>query len=209
MGYAGFMIKGSDRVIHIDPFMLPESLPDEDMADIILITHEHPEHCYPDSIRRVRKSDATTLIPENTSLQFRGDARRIMQGDVLTGDLSIKGIGIHVVPAYNKGSSHHLEGDGVGYIIEVDGTRIYHSGDTDFIPGPCLSDGSVDVALLPIGGVSVMDEECASEAAVLLSPAAVIPMHYGNGKSGDPLKFRELVNKKDPSIEVIILQDLS
>ncbi|WP_406660530.1 MBL fold metallo-hydrolase [Methanolobus sp. ZRKC3] len=203
LGYAGFMIKSNDRVIYIDPFILPESISDDDLADIILITHEHPEHCCPDSIRRVRKLDTTTLIPENMSLKFKGDARRILEGDLLTGDLAIKGIDIQVVPAFNKFSPYHLEGDGVGYILELGGVRIYHAGDTDFIPEIDPGDGPIGIALLPIGGVSVMDEVKASEAALLLSPATVIPMHYNNG--GDPEKFRTLVNEGDSSIEVIIL----
>ncbi len=203
-GHAGFMIKGDSRVIWVDPFILPESIPDVDMADILLITHEHSKHCCPDAIRKVRKSDSTTLIPENMSLQFRGDARRIMEGDQIIGDLSIKGVNIWVVPAYNKNSSEHPEGQGVGYIIEVDDICIYHTGDTDFIPHDDIGDTSIDIALLPIGGVSVMDEKTASHAAVLLSPSVVIPMHYG-GKNGNPEIFKKLVNDSDPSIDVVIL----
>lgn len=204
LGHAGFMIKAEGLVIHIDPYAVPDNLPFDDMADIILITHEHDRHCHPDSIRKVRKSDATTLIPENLSLQFRGDARRILEGDSLTGELAIKGVGIEVVPAYNIGSSTHLRGEGVGYIVKVGNLRIYHAGDTDLIPE--LGDVSADVALLPIGGVSTMDEEQAAEAAVLISPKVVIPMHYGEGDDrADPEKFRELVNEKASGIDVVIL----
>lgn len=204
LGHAGFMIKGDNRVIYVDPFTLPESMPDEDMADILLITHEHSEHCCPDSIRKIRKSDSTTLIPENMSLQFRGDARRIMQGDELIDELSIKGVDIRVVSAYNKISSAHLDGQGVGYIFKVAGLNIYHSGDTDFLPLDDIDGTSVDIALLPIGGVSVMDEKAAADAAVLLSPSVVIPMHY-TGKNGNPEEFKKLVNDANPEIDVVIL----
>ncbi|MDW7731853.1 MAG: MBL fold metallo-hydrolase [Methanolobus sp.] len=204
LGHAGFMIKADGLVIYIDPYILPDTISLEDMADIILITHEHDFHCYPESIRRVRKSDTTTLIPENMSLQFRGDARRIVEGDSLTGELSIKGVGIEVVPAYSRESSLHPRGEGLGYIVEVGGMRIYHAGDTDLIPE--MSNVSADVALLPIGGTSTMDEEQASEAAVVLSPKVVIPMHYGTGDTAaEPEKFRELVKEKAPGIDVVIL----
>ena len=204
LGHAGFMIKGDDLVIHIDPYILPDTFSPEDMADIILITHEHDRHCHPDSIRKVRKSDATALIPENLSLQFRGDARRVIEGDSLTGELAIKGVGIEVVPAYNRESSCHARGEGVGYVVDIGGLRIYHAGDTDLIPE--MADVSADVALLPIGGVSTMNEEQASVAAVSISPKFVIPMHYGkDDNSADPQKFRDLVKDKSSGIDVVIL----
>ncbi len=203
-GHAGFMIKGDGCVIHIDPFILPESIPAEDMADILLITHEHPEHCCPDSIRKVRKPDSTTLIPENMGLQFRGDARRIMEGDDLIDDLSIKGVNIRVVPAFSKKSSDHPEGQSVGYIIELAGLSIYHAGDTDFVPMVDIGGVPIDIALLPIGGVSVMSAEVAAEAAVLLSAKVVIPMHYTE-ENGNPEEFKKLVNAADPDIDVVVL----
>ncbi|WP_406655695.1 MBL fold metallo-hydrolase [Methanolobus sp. ZRKC2] len=204
LGYAGFMIKADDLVIHIDPYILPDPLPLEDMADIILITHEHEHHCHPDSIRKVRKSNATTLIPENLSLQFRGDARRVIEGDSLTGELTIKDVGVEVVPAYSKESPCHARGEGVGYVVDVGDLRIYHAGDTDLIPE--MNGLYADVALLPIGGTFTMNEEQATEATMMLSPKVVIPMHYGADDSlADPKKFRELVNEKAPAVDVVIL----
>ena len=126
LGHSGFMIKGEGKTIYIDPYVLPENVDFEDLADIILITHEHYDHCNPDAIRKLRKEDTTTLIPENCSLKFRGDARRIMEGDVLTGGLAIKDMDIEVVPAYNINKTNHPKGLGVGYIIKVEGIRIYH-----------------------------------------------------------------------------------
>ncbi|MBW6469842.1 MAG: MBL fold metallo-hydrolase [Methanosarcinaceae archaeon] len=205
LGHSSFMIKGEGKNIYIDPYVLPDKVDYEDQADIILITHEHYDHCSPEAIRKVRKSDSTTLIPQNCTLEFRGDARRISEGDMLTGDLAIKGIGIEIVPAYNINKSYHPKGFGVGYIIEIDGVRIYHSGDTDLIPQ--MKGLSVDVALLPIGGTYTMDESEAAEAAVVISPDVVIPMHYNylDSTPADADLFKKLVQDKNPDIEVIIL----
>jgi L-ascorbate metabolism protein UlaG (beta-lactamase superfamily) len=205
LGHSGFMIKGEGKTIYIDPYVLPDNVDFEDMADIILITHEHYDHCNPDAIRKLRKEDTTTLIPENCSLKFRGDARRIMEGDVLTGGLAIKDMDIEVVPAYNTNKPNHPRGLGVGYIIKVEGIRIYHAGDSDLIPE--MKEIAADVALLPIGGTYTMDESEAAEAAAAIAPKVVIPMHYNylETTKADAEKFKKLVNDKNPDIEVVIL----
>jgi len=205
LGHAGFLLEGDGKKIYIDPYDLSEEPAFDDKADILLITHEHFDHCSPDDIRKVRRSDSTTLIPENLSLQFKGDARRIAEGDVLADGLEIKGTRIEVVPAYNLDKPYHPRGSGVGYIVELGGIRIYHAGDCDFFPE--MKSIRADVALLPIGGTYTMDEEEAASAAAVISPKDVIPMHYGKPgvTEGDPEKFKALVHGKNPEINVIIL----
>jgi L-ascorbate metabolism protein UlaG (beta-lactamase superfamily) len=201
------MIKGEGKVIYIDPYIHADDIPADDMADILLITQEHAEHCHPESIRKVRKSDATTLVPESVGLEFRGDARRVVAGDSLVGDLCIKGVGIEVVPADTGEIIPEHGRRGVGYIIGLGGLRIYHAGDTFIMQE--MNDFSIDVALLPIGGASPMDEDKAAEAVVLLSPGVVIPMHYDpDAMDANPEKFRELVRLKAPNTDVIILDPL-
>lgn len=205
LGHSGFLLDGDGKKIYIDPYDLSEEPAFEDKADILLITHEHFDHCSPEDIRKVRRSDSTTLIPENLSLQFKGDARRITEGDVLANGLEIKGTRIEVVPAYNLDKPYHPRGLGVGYIVELGGIRIYHAGDCDFFPE--MKNIRTDVALLPIGGTYTMDEEEAANAAAAISPKYVIPMHYGKPDvtDGDPEKFKALVHGKNPDINVIIL----
>ncbi len=205
LGHSSFIIRGEEKIIYIDPYVLPDKVDYEDQADIILITHEHYDHCDPEAIREVRNSESTTLIPESCTLEFRGDARRIREGDKLTGDLAIKGVGIEVVPAYNINKEYHPKGVGVGYIIDIDGLKIYHAGDTDFIPQ--MKDMSVDVALLPIGGTFTMDVPEAVEATLTIAPDVVIPMHYNylDTTPADADLFKRLVHDKNPDIEVIIL----
>jgi len=205
LGNSGFLLEGDGKKIYIDPYLIDKEPAFDDKADILLITHEHFDHCSPEDIRKVRRSDTTTLIPENCSLEFRGDARRVAEGDILADGLEIKGVRIEVVPAYNLDKPYHPRGLGVGYIVELGGSRIYHAGDCDFFPE--METFSADIALLPIGGTYTMDEEEAASAAAVISPSFVIPMHYGysEGMDGDPERFKALVHSKNPDIKVIIL----
>ena len=62
-------------------------------------------------------------------------------------------------------------------MVEVSGIRIYHAGDTDYIPE--MKDLKVDIALLPVSGTYVMTAEQAVKAALAIGPGLAIPMHYG------------------------------
>lgn len=200
------MIKWNDMIIYIDPDDLPEKIPDDEMADLLLITHEHFGHCNPDSIRKVRRSDCTTLIPEDMGLQFRGDARRVMAGDSLTGDLSIKGVDIEVLPTYVSCNDEKSYGAGVGYLLTLGGSTIYHAGHTCAIPDVGLH--SIDIALLPIGGHMAMDKVQAAEAVSYMSPDVVIPMGYvpvGEGTSAAE-DFMSIVKERSPATKVMILE---
>ncbi|RLF54379.1 MAG: MBL fold metallo-hydrolase, partial [Thermoplasmata archaeon] len=85
---------------------------------------------------------------------------------------------IEAVPAYNTDKDFHPGKNGwLGFVVEIDGVRIYHAGDTDFIPE--MKGIDVDIALLPVSGTYVMTAEQAVEAAKTIKPKVAIPMHYG------------------------------
>ncbi len=120
-------------------------------------------------------------------------------GDVLTVD----GIKIETVPSYNTDKEFHPKENGwLGFIIEIQGVRIYHAGDADFIPE--MKDLSVDIALLPVSGTYVMTAAQAAEAALAINPELAIPMHYGAivGSEQDALDFKQALEGK---VDVLIL----
>jgi L-ascorbate metabolism protein UlaG (beta-lactamase superfamily) len=113
-------------------------------------------------------------------------------------ELTIKGVLIKTVPAYNltkfrsPGVPFHPKDAGhVGYLITVKGITIYHTGDSDFIPE--MKGLKPDVALLPVSGTYVMTAEEAVEAATAIQPKVAIPMHVGEGigSLADAERFRE------------------
>lgn len=202
LGNAGFMMKGQDMTIYIDPVNLNDTVSYDEMADILLITHENFGHCDPDSIRKVRKPDCTTLIPENMSLQFRGDARRIIEGDSLVDELSIKGVDIEVVPTYDSCNKSTSLGKGVGYFFKFEGLGIYHAGHTCMAAG--LNSESVDIAFLPISDAGVMDSRQAIDALSIIRPRFVIPMCHDSDMDSRIQEFTSAVKESFPSVEIII-----
>jgi L-ascorbate metabolism protein UlaG (beta-lactamase superfamily) len=186
-----FLLKGEGVVVAIDPYEL-RSVPEK--ADLVLVTHDHFDHCDPNSVRLVAKPDAVIVAPQNAASKLGKNVRVVKAGDVLTE----KGVTIKVVPAYNvrpeRQKFHPKNYGGVGYLITLAGKTVYHPGDTDLIP-EMDNLGHVDIALLPVSGTYVMDAQEAAEAVKRIKPTHVIPMHYGSivGGKADAEKFAQLV----------------
>ncbi len=181
--HAGFKIKGS-RTLYIDPYEVPEGL---EKADIILVTHDHFDHKDIKAIRSLSKDDTVVIHPHGCVIEGYQSC------ELRTGEeVEIKGVKVKAVPAYNIDKPFHKE-NCVGYIVEIDGVRIYHAGDTDRIPE--MKDIEVDVALLPIGGTYTMDVNEAIQAARDIKAKYYIPMHYGAipQTDADPEIFRKNV----------------
>ena len=204
LGHDSFRIKNGKTVI-IDPFKIR---PIPEKADILLITHEHYDHLSIDDIEKVVNENTTIVtIPavkkELSSLKVK-EVKAVKPGDKLKlGDISID-----VMPAYNlnkfrePGKVFHPKEDGkAGYIIGIQGVRVYHAGDTDAIPE--MKGIKADVALLPVSGTYVMTAEEAAQAAKMVEPKLAIPMHYGVivGSEQDAQKFKRLA-----TVEVQILK---
>jgi len=195
LGHDGFRIE-ADKIIYIDPFQIsggPE-------ADLILISHEHFDHCSPDDIAKIQKKETVIVTEKQSKEKLSGDIRTVRPNETL----EVDGIKIDTIPSYNTDKDFHPQSnDWLGFIINVDGVRIYHAGDADFIPE--MKDLDVDIALLPVSGTYVMDSNQAVEAALAINPKLAIPMHYGSivGSEEDANAFKAALEGK---IDVRILQ---
>ncbi len=181
--HAGFMIRGSVTV-YIDPYDVSGEL---EKADVILVTHDHFDHMDMKSIKFLSKHDTVVVHPKGCVVEGFSTCS-LAVGE----SAEVKGVKVETVPAYNTDKPFHKEG-GVGYILTIDGVRIYHAGDTDRIPE--MKNIEVDVALLPIGGTYTMDVEDAVLAAGDIKAKYYIPMHYGAipKTEANPEVFREKV----------------
>jgi L-ascorbate metabolism protein UlaG (beta-lactamase superfamily) len=185
LGHDGFKINAS-RTIYIDPFDLKGEL---EPADVICITHDHYDHCSPGDVAKILREDTIIIAAENCRGKLKGDVRWVRPGDKVT----VKDLTVEAIPAYNVNKKFHpREAGGVGYILTVDSTKIYHAGDSD--PIPEMEGLDVDIAMLPVSGVYVATAEEAVEAANRINPKTVIPMHYGSivGSRADAERFKEL-----------------
>lgn len=196
LGHDTFKIIG-DKVIYTDPFKIKK----KDKADVILITHEHYDHCSPDDVKKIQGPDTVIVTTPDCAKKLSGDIRTVKPGD----KINVSGIEIEAVPAYNTNKQFHTrDKNWVGYIFTVRGERIYIAGDTDRIPE--MKNLKVDIALLPVSGTYVMTAEEAIEAALDIKPKVAIPMHYGSivGEAKDARRFAEGLKGK---IEVVILKE--
>lgn len=208
VNHASFKIKTNDnKIIYTDPYNIPTS----DKADLILISHEHYDHCSPQDIQKIIKPETVIVTVADCQSKLSSVASKIKDIKLVVPykSLEVNGIKIETVPAYNTNKFrspgmpfHPKENEWVGFIFTVDGKRIYHAGDTDFIP-EMKSLQNIDVALLPISGTYVMTPEEAGQAAIAIKPKIAIPMHYAAiiGSDTDAIKFKELAK----GINVIIL----
>lgn len=176
VAHAAFYIKTDDATIFIDPFQVSDKV--KEKADLILLTHAHQDHTNKPDIEKVRKED-TKFIASKKCLD--GKEYKNLTISKPGFKTSFNGVEIEAVPAYNLKAErlkfHPKNEEWVGYILTIDGERIYHAGDTDVIPDmKQLTD--IDLALLPMGGTYTMTLEEAAEAAETIAPKRVSPMHY-------------------------------
>ena len=205
--HASFKIETKDKkIIYLDPYQIPET---EDKADIIICSHEHGDHFDEESIRKIYKDSTILLGPKSISSKlnkFNG------KGLELYAPYQIEDITIELYPAYNikrmrakNQPFHPKEQKWAGILLEAEGKKIYHAGDTERIPEmKNLSSKDIDVAMLPCGGTYTMDFEESAGAADDIKPKIVIPMHNWDVNLDT---FKKIVNKKNPEIKVEILEN--
>jgi L-ascorbate metabolism protein UlaG (beta-lactamase superfamily) len=200
LGHAGFRIRAGRRVVYIDPYRVRDAA----TADLILITHGHYDHFSPQDVERLSGKDTLVVGPPAVAERVRGRVVSVAPGEGIDDPLDVR-----AVAAYNTSKRdpegnlfHPREAGGVGYVMNVRGEHLYHSGDTDVIPEMDQVVG-VDVALLAVSGVYVMTPAEAAEAARRIGPRVAVPMHWGEhiGTRADAEAFAE-----SAPVEVRILE---
>jgi L-ascorbate metabolism protein UlaG (beta-lactamase superfamily) len=200
IGHASLMMSYGGKIIHIDPTMQMADYANLPKADLILITHEHPDHFDPIAIEKISTAKTQIITTETIALKLKG-CQIMKNGDTK----NILGLEIKAVPAYNivnmrsPGVPFHMKGIGNGYVITFGDKLVYVAGDTENIP-EMNNLKNIEVAFLPMNLPYTMTPEMVAQAAKSFQPKILYPYHYGNT---DTAKIVELL-KDDKNIEVRI-----
>lgn len=207
LGHDSFLFEKGPLRIYIDPFKLGEGIKP---GTLVLVTHDHFDHCSIEDLRKVVTEKTVLVAP----MECASTLSKVEPGELILMEpgetRSVLGVVVTAVPAYNtnkfrdgKTPFHPKEDGKLGYLFHLGETTFYHAGDTDFIEE--MKGLSCDVALLPVSGTYVMTAEEAAEAAKVIRPKVVIPMHYGTivGGVADAERFRALLDGTGLRVEIL------
>ncbi len=194
-----FRVRGSGKTVYFDPYKVDR----EDEADVVFVSHEHYDHCNPEDIEKVSGANTTLVVNTNSVSKVSnlnvGDLKSVQPGQ----SFNVAGLSVETVAAYNTNKFRapdqpfHPKEDGhVGYVVDFDGVKLYHTGDADVIEE--MEGVDCDIALIPVSGTYVMTAEEAVEAVEKIKPDVAIPMHYGEvaGDETDAQTFRDKASCK-------------
>ena len=214
IGHSAFEIKNGDKAVLIDPLVSVNDKFDwkaEPITDILL-THAHGDHLG-EALEIAKEKDIEiTAVAELAGYCKEQGAKSKSIG--LGAWINFSWGRAVFVPAFHSSSlpDGRYGGVAAGIILDVDGVRIYHAGDT------CLTGEmrtikelyAPQIALLPIGGNYTMDVEHAAMAAKWLGVRTVIPMHYGTFPEiqADLERFRNLVAFGNTACQILNPTDI-
>lgn len=196
-------VKSGVGTIYIDPFRMKEEPHD---ADYVLITHDHYDHFSIEDIQKVIKNTTILVVPA----RMEDDARELERevGEIVTVKPGVykelSGLELETIPAYNTVKPFHpRRAEWVGYILRVDGKRVYIAGDTGATKE--AKQVKCDIALVPVGGTYTLDTKRAADLINTIRPEYAIPTHYGSivGKKSDGQTFASLVKSPVKVVEKI------
>ena len=228
LAQAGFIIKTPGRIIVIDAYlsdaverlfnfkrMIPAVIrPDEIDADLWLSTHSHADHLDPDSLPVIASNPKTLFIGSpDCEEYYRQHQIPDNRYRILKLDQEWQAPGIRIKAVYaNHGE---LAPDAIGMLIETEGIRIYHAGDTGFDPDKIKASlqSDIDIMIAPINGQ--YGNLTASEAcglARVIKPNILIASHFwmflehvGEGGSGDPATFLKESKSLPDTIQALVM----
>jgi L-ascorbate metabolism protein UlaG (beta-lactamase superfamily) len=214
LGHSAFYVEGKGIKALIDPFLSGNPQASEGMEarkelDYIFVSHAHGDHLG-DTVSIAKRTGATVVATNELAI-YLADKGLKVEGMHIGGRAKFPFGSVKLTPAWH-GSSIFENGQMIhsglpcGFVLEIDGKKIYHSGDTGLsLEMTLLEWEKVEIAIVPIGGYSVMDADDAARAVDFIKPKKVVPMHYDTFPQikADPQAFARSVGDK---AEVIVMK---
>jgi L-ascorbate metabolism protein UlaG (beta-lactamase superfamily) len=186
LGHSTFLFDTGDHRLLFDPFLTGNDLAAAQAKDItcdfILVSHGHEDHTG-DVLEIAKRTGATVIANYEIAEYF--SAKGATTHGMNPGGAHAFPFGrakltlAHHTSSLNAGENPIYMGVACGLLVEANGKKLYHAGDTAlFLDMQLIGRAGLDVALLPIGDNFTMGPEDALEALDLLKPKLVVPMHY-------------------------------
>jgi L-ascorbate metabolism protein UlaG (beta-lactamase superfamily) len=180
LGHAAWRFAGKTATVVVDPFLeenpaAPLKVKDIPRCDVVLVSHDHFDH-YADAPALCKKTGATLVATYEIATSAAEEHKIKTDGMNIGGTIEHAGVRINMTIAFHTSGKGHP----TGWVIEMDGVKIYHTGDTCLF-GDMKLIGEIfkpDLMCLPIGDRYTMGPPSAARAVDLVRPRVAIPMHY-------------------------------
>lgn len=177
--HASLAIQWGERYLYVDPVMEHADYSSLPKADVVLVTHHHSDHFDRQAVDELTTRQSEVVCDRTSAEAFEMNCHTMRPGSVATPCDWVK---IEAVAAYNTSEGHTQfhpkEREDCGYILTIDGTRIYIAGDTE--PTPEMKAlKEIDIAFLPVNQPYTMTVDQAVEAVKAIQPTIFYPYHYG------------------------------
>jgi L-ascorbate metabolism protein UlaG (beta-lactamase superfamily) len=197
VGHGSLILEWNGKVIYVDPWSKLADYSKFPKADLILITHHHPDHFDRVALAAILRDETHCLVTAEVFAEWK-------RGTVMkNGDsVLVSGLEVDAVPAYNTTAGRdkfHPKGRDNGYLLKIGGKRIYIAGDTENIPEMAQLT-KIDCAFLPMNQPYTMVPEQVAAAVRAFHPKVLYPYHYGDTDCS--LLQKLLADSKDVDVRI-------